>query len=500
MKPVRRSLLAALGSAAIHGLPLISFATCNFGVDIEMPEFEFELTEVEFIDPDQQLDESAPPEPPPEPPPPEPPPPEPPPEEPVVADTEGAEPEPEPEKPKPKFGDKKSKVDSLGPANSNFFMLLAAKKVAGLPYADSIVEIMAALPDFVFIIDGGGFHALRDFDYLVIASPDIRDITQTFIAVEYKLSREEMKAGLDRAAAARGQSIPWQEKDGLLMGNPAPTDGKADWDPRWFVFLDDKVAVYVREEFLPQVLTGPDEKKGKTSGNFVANLTRIRTFAAREPKAGMQMQLKDIYASVKMVKTPFTIPDAVEVMAEAAKAPELVVKMDFLDPPAAEKFEAEWRELLPKFIDDKVPILFRGMARGLYDQIELTREDKGVILRSDFSETQASLILDQIASMSSKMLRRTPEEMEEARRRRIELWEARQGGKVSPSVALDKLAKSKEPLPQPGTPAPKPTPPAGESTPPATPPAGEAPAPPPPESPPQAPPADAPPADAPPPA
>jgi hypothetical protein len=479
VKPLRRSVIAVLGSAVVHGLPLVTFATCSFGVDIELPEFEFELTEVEFIDPDQQLGEGAPePEPEPEPPPPEIPP-EVPPELPPEADSDGAaEPEPEPEKPKPKFGDKKSRVDSLGPANSNFFMLLAAKKVAGLSYADSVVEIMAALPDFIFIIEGGGFHALRDFEYLVIASPDIRDLTQTFLAVEYKLPRAEMQAGLDRAAAERGQKIPWEERDGHLMGNPIPLDpGKRDWDPRWFVFLDDKVAVYVREEFLPQVLTGPDQKKGKTAGNFVANLTKIRTFAAREPKAGLQMQLKDIHASVKMVKTPFTIPDAIEVMAEAAAEPELVVKMEFLDAPAALTFEGEWRDLLPKFIDDRVPILFRGLARGLYDQIELTRDDGGVLLRSKFSKTQATLILDQVAAMSGKMLRRTPEELEESRRRRDELWKARQGGKVPPSVALEQLGQAKLPG--------EATPPAGEASPPA---AGD----PPPASPPVEPPASPP--------
>jgi len=445
VKSARRRTLAVLGTIAIHGLPLVTFSTCSLGIDVEMPEFEFELTEVEFIDPNLELGDGLP-EPEPEPEPVVEPPPEEPPEEPPEGDTDGPEePEPEPE-PKKQFGDKKSRVDKLGPANSNFFMLLNAKKTAGLPYAESIIEIMAALPDFQFVIDGGGFHPLRDFNYLVIASPDIRDVSQTFIAVEYKLTSEEVRAGLNRAAADREQSIEWEERGGFTMGNPKPIgDPESDWDPRWFVFLDNKVAVYVREEFLPSIVDGPDDSKGKTSGNFVANLTKMRRFAAREPKAAMQMQMKDIYASVRMKKTPFTIPDAIEVMAEAAAGPEIVVKMGFLDKPAAEKFEGEWRELLPRFIDDKVPMLMRGMARGLYDQIDLARDNKGVTLRSEFSKTQATLILDQVASISSKMLRRTPEQMEQLRKRRTELWKAREGGKLPPSVALEKL---KTPVPE----------------------------------------------------
>ena len=68
------------------------------------------------------------------------------------------------------------------------------------------MDIMAPLPDFQLIIQGGDFHPLRDFDYIVIASPDIRDITQTFLAVQHRLPMEELKAGLVRAA----------QKDGLL--------------------------------------------------------------------------------------------------------------------------------------------------------------------------------------------------------------------------------------------------------------------------------------------
>ena len=447
VKTDRRRTFAVLGTIAVHGLPLLTSLTCSLGIDVEMPEFEFELTEVEFIDPDQELGDGLPaaePEPEPEV---VPPPVEPPPEEPV-ADSDGAEPEPEPEPEpeKPKFGHKKSRVDKLGPANSNFFMLLNARRTARLPFAESIIEIMAALPDFQFVIDGAGFHPLRDFNYMVIASPDIRDVSQTFLAVEYRLSAQEIKDGLDRAAAGRDQSITWEERGGMMMGNPKPiADPESDWDPRWFVFLDDNVAVYVREEFLPQIISGPDDSKGKTSGNFVANLTKMRRYARREPKAGMQMQMKDIYASIRMKKTPFTIPDAIEIMAEAAAAPEIVVKLQFLDKPAAKKFEGEWKELLPRFIDDKVPLLMRGMARGLYEQISIEREKKGVVLRSEFSKTQATLILDQVAAMSSKMLRRTPEQMEQLRKRRAELWEARDKGKLPPSVALEKL---KTPMPE----------------------------------------------------
>jgi len=433
--PLRRTILASIGSVVLH-VSTIARLSCGFSVDIEMPDIEFELTQMDFVDPDQQLGDQPPPPPPPEPE--------------VIPQPMGPElppeglgPKPEekpPEPPKPKvFGEKTTRVDELGPANSNFYMLLNARKVAGLPFADSIVEIMAPLPDFQFIVDGGGFQALRDFNYLVIASPNLRDLTQTFLAVEYKLSQQEMMAGLERAAEADGEQIEWVERDGRTMGNPRPIkDPDKDFDPRWFVFLDDKVAVYVREEFLPAIASGPDAKKGKTAGNFVANLMKMKTFAAREPRAGLQLVLKDINASVKIKSSPFEIPDGVELMAEAAANPELVIKVDFLDAIAAKRFENQWKTDLPRFIDEKIPFIARGMVRGFYDDTSFELDGKIIHLRSKFSESQASLILDQIAAGSRKMLRRTPEEIEAARLRREEWWKLRQNGKLTPSQALEK--------------------------------------------------------------
>lgn len=479
MTPLRKNILAVLGSLAVHVGPAIPMS-CGFGIDIPLPEFELEVTEMEFIDPEQQLDPSKQEQKPPE-------------QEAVAPPMgpelppEGEGPKPEdkpPEPPKPKvFGEKTSKVDQLGPTGSNFYALLNAKKVAPLVFAESVVEIMAPLPDFQFIIEGGGFHPLRDFNYIVIASPDIRVVTQTFLAVEYKLPQTEIQSGLERAAAGRGEKIEWVVKDGRTMGNPAPIDNpEKDHDPRWFVFLDDKVAVYVREEFLPSITAGPDESKGKTAGNFIANLTKMKTFAAREPRAGLQLVLKDILASIKVKNFPFELPNNVELMAEAAVEPELMIKFEFLDAIAAKRLEKQWQDDLPRFIDEKVPFVARGIVRGFYDSTTFTLDGNKVTLRCPFSEDQAKLILDQIAAGARKMLKKTPEEIEADRKRRDELWEARKNGKLTPSEALDKLSgkdPSKTPKPEP---KPEPAPSPAEPTP-----AGPAP-----EPPAQPPPADLP--------
>jgi hypothetical protein len=480
VKPARRTTLAVLGSLALHVSPLVR-GGCGFDVEFDMPELEFELTELEPVVLDAQIDQKPPESPQPEPeviPPPMGP--EKPPE------GEGPKPaeEEKPPPPKPKFGEKSSKVAELGPASSTAFVFLNAKKVAGLPFADTVVEIMAPQIDFDFIVTGGGFHPLKDFNYLVLASSNIRDYTQTFIAVEYKLAQEEMIAGLNRAAESDGQSIVWEVRDGRMMGNPKPLkDPDKDTDPRWFVFLEDNVGVYVREEFLPSIIAGPDESKGNTVGNYVANLSKLRTFAAREPRAGLQIVVKDISSTVKFRKEPpFPLPDRLELMAEASSSPELVIKGEFLDAVDATKAQNLWADDLAKLIDDKVPFYARFMVRSFYEQTEFTRDDKNVQLRSDFSKEQAKFILEQIAEGARRMLKKTPEQIEADRKRREEMWAARKNGKLTPSEALQQQKQqaggsgaaqppgtSGTPKPAPGgtgAPKPLPTPPAGAPTPP----------------------------------
>ena len=90
MKPARRTTLAVLGSLALHVSPLVR-GGCGFDVDFDMPELEFELTELEPVVLDAQLDQKPPESPQPEPE--------------VIPPPMGPEKPPEGEGPKPIFVD-----------------------------------------------------------------------------------------------------------------------------------------------------------------------------------------------------------------------------------------------------------------------------------------------------------------------------------------------------------------------------------------------------------
>lgn len=450
----------------LHVAPLV-YGLLGFNPTIDV-DFELEFTEVELIDPDQIQGTSPPPpvKPLPAPPVPDakPTPPEPTPTPEPAPKPEP--PKPEPEKPTNDLGKKTSEVDQLGPTNSTYFVMLVPKKIRKLSFADKALDIMAPLPDFQYLIAGGGFDALRDFDHIVVASPDLRDWRQTFLAVDYRVSRAEVQAAIERAAAANEEKVEWIEENGIIRGNPRPIDDdEPDVDTRWFVLLEDKVAVYVREEFLPHILkdeVGDD----KTAGNYVANLAKLRTFAARQPTAGMQVVLKEMKRALKKSTLPFELPDTIELSAEAVEDPELLVRGEFASVVEAKAFEKWWNETVPAFFDKSLQL---KIAKGMfYDAVEIERNDKEIKLRAQFTAKQATLILTFIADNNAKYLKKSTEKLAELRALRKENWLKRKNGKLPPS-ALD----GDEPM-QPKEPAP----PAGDAsggdpaeTPPVTPPA-----------------------------
>lgn len=447
-----RKPLSFVASLVGHLVVLGGFANgwaLRCSSDIEIPEIELELTEVELIDPEMLQGEEAAPVP--EPPPPAEPPPKPP-EEPKPEIKEDApkppeepKPEPPPEE-KPKFAAKGSEADKLAPPQSTFHMLLVPKKIRKLPFSQQVLDIMAPLPDFELLIDKGRFDALRDFDHIVIASPNIQDWTQTFLAVDYRISREEVQRAIERAAAADGNVIEWIEDGGPLRGNPRPKDPEAD-DPdnRWFVFLEGKVAIYVREEFLPSILAGPAGDDRKTAGNFVANLAKLRRFADRQPEAGMQLVFKGIRRSLKKgIKVggkplPFKIPDELEISASAAEEPELVIRFEFETAADAKTF-GEWWE--SEVLLDALDFGTKLVAGPIYRQLAVERDGVRVALRGQLTTDQTVMLMGAIAKGSAQIARKSPAEIAEMRQRRIDALKARRGGKLPPSALDPKAPKA----------------------------------------------------------
>ncbi len=421
MSDARRRTVASVVTVLMHGslfLGAFTFVPAPLDVDIDI---EFDMMEVDLIDPDaiQGTDVNAePPEPEPEPAAPE--------EEPDKDEPEPAEPEPvevppdppveEPvvdEGPKRDLGQKTSRVNKLGPPSANYHILISTRNVRKLPFGQSAMDMIGPLPDFEYLVKKGGFDPLQDFDHVLIASSNLRSLTQTFLAVDYRISREEVKTKIETAVRNSEQTIEWKDSGGILSGNPVPADGSADDDPRHFVLLEEKIAVLVRPEFLPAIL---QEEVGdeKTAANFVAELTKLRRYASRIPTAGVQAVAHDLHAALKRKSAgAFELPNDLEFTVEARKAPEFNIRLQFVGAAGAQAFVGWWNGQFRDFIDGNLTA--KIMLGGLIDDIEVEQKGREVTVWGELEQAQVELILTTVGSMVEKEQARVRERAAERR-------------------------------------------------------------------------------------
>ncbi len=401
MSVARRTGLAVVSTVLTHGMLFVgafTFVPPPLDIDIEI---EFDMLEVDLVDPDmiQGNDPNAkPPEPEAPPPEPEPEPTQPEPEPPSEPESKDEPPvPPEEEGPKRDLGKRRSKVSKLGPPNANYHILLSTRNIRKLDFAEQAMKTIEPLPDFRYLVDKGGFDPLKDFDHVLIASSNLRSVTQTFLAVDHRISTEAVKAKIEDAVEASNETIEWTDHDGILSGNPVPADGSKDTDPRHFVLLKKKVAVLVRPEFLAAVV-GDEVGEEKTAANFVSELTKLRRYSRRIPTAGLQFMAHDVLASVKRKSAGgFELPNDVEFTMEAQPDPEFHLRLKFSSIVAAKQFVSWWNVGFRKFIDGNLTA--KIMLGSVIGDIEVSRSRAEVRLWGELEKSQIELILTSAASV-----------------------------------------------------------------------------------------------------
>lgn len=414
----------------MHGALLLSgFSLIPGPLDVDI-DLEFDMIEVDLVDVDaiQGTDVNA--EPVPEPPkeaePEEPPAEEPPAEEPPAEEPPKEEPVVD-EGPKRDLGKRKSKVAKLGPPSSNYHVLLSTRNIRKLPFGQDAMDMIAPLPDFRYLVDKGGFDPLKDTNHILVASSNLRSVTQTFLAVDHTISREAMKTKIEAAARNSKQTIEWKEQGDALSGNPVPADGSADDDPRHFVLLKGNIAVLVRPEFLPAVL-GDEVGKEKTAANFVGELTKLRRYARRIPTAGVQAVAHDLHAALKKTSTgSFELPNDIEFTMEARKNPEFHLRLKFMNAAGAKTFLGWWNGKFRDFIDGSLTT--KMMLGGIIDDIEVEQKRREVTIWGELERAQIELILKTMGSVVEKEQKR----VQKQRRKRDAANKARQERRGTPA-------------------------------------------------------------------
>lgn len=455
----RRHSLAITVSVVVHAITLL-WGMFGWTPKITVPEIDLEFTEVKLIDPDLLQGLSGEPEPPPEPPPPDPtPPPEPPPEPEPEPDTKAEDEQKKKEEEERKkkeaeekrkkaeerrkkkaeqrknFAKKGTSADQLSPPTSKFHVLLVPKTLKKLPFAEKGFALLEPWPDFDFLVRKGGLDPLQDFNHIVIASANITDATETFLAVDFRPSRAKVKKAIERAVEKSGQEIEWVESGGYLQGAPRPKGGKKDVDDRVFVFHPKKkIAMLIRKPYLDQALADDDTVVSDAKGSpreFVNNLVRVRKFAAEQPLAGMQLKVADLSSSFsglslgKILRSmglaapaDLATPDSIEVSIEASKNPILVLKLGYADLVDAKQFQFWFDEDLGDALKNAVggAVWTFGGVRVLFEAFSASREDTVVAIRGELEQKQIETILDFVVGTTKSVTKNADEQRAKKRK------------------------------------------------------------------------------------
>ncbi len=153
---------------------------------------------------------------------------------------------------------------NYGPEGSRLTALLRLDRLRASPfgsgYLAAIDQLLVLLPDRRRLLDGTGLDLYRDFDALLIATPEPRNDKVTFLAARHHLKDATLQAALDRGAAATGHTIEWRLEDGRPVGvrrMRAAARGQAigfDLDDRIFVLPQPSLAVMAPPAYAEQLL------------------------------------------------------------------------------------------------------------------------------------------------------------------------------------------------------------------------------------------------------
>jgi hypothetical protein len=159
---------------------------------------------------------------------------------------------------------------NYGPEGSRLTALLRLDRLRASASKSSTVaaidQLLVLLPDRRRLLDGTGLDLYRDFDALLIATPEPRNDKVTFLAARHHLKDAALRAALDRGAAAGGYAIAWRSEDGRPVGVRRPRAAAAgesagfNLDDRILVLPQPFLAVMAPPAYAERLLGRPARK------------------------------------------------------------------------------------------------------------------------------------------------------------------------------------------------------------------------------------------------
>jgi hypothetical protein len=195
---------------------------------------------------------------------------------------------------------------SNGPEGSRLLALLRLDRLRASPDSESTIaavdRLLLMLPDRHRLIDGTGLDLYRDFDSLLIATPNPRDDAVTFLAARHHLMDNAIKAALDRGAKAAKKPITWRTIEGRPYGIRQRDKGASptamDRDDRILVLPLPALAIMAPPPYAA-LLLGRDVMAPPTSASAVDGGGADARAGGRDGKPTGQPNWREIAARIE---------------------------------------------------------------------------------------------------------------------------------------------------------------------------------------------------------
>ena len=319
-----------------------------------------------------------------------------------------------------------------GPEGSRLTALLRLDRLRESPQAAATIavvdQLLRRLPDRRRLIDGTGLDLYRDFEALLIATPNPLDDAVTFLAVRHRLSDENLMAALARGAEAAGRPLTFRTEGGRPVGVRSPrrapgTDGGivVERDDRLLILPQPGLAIIAPPAYAALLL--PDRAPpsgGAADAGARPEVTpeeRWRSLVARidaedgalPDGAVLMMTASNLLSSggrrrpgrapAPELTAPggLTLPPYATVVVGTAPRPFLEATAEFARTADAIAWENRWPGLKQTLLGS--PLLLLSGFSSIVARTEATRDDAAFILRTTASQEEMRRVLATIANL-----------------------------------------------------------------------------------------------------
>ncbi len=181
---------------------------------------------------------------------------------------------------------------SNGPEGSRLIALLRLDRLRASPDSERTIaavdRLLSLLPDRHRLIDGTGLDLYRDFDTLLIATPNPTDDAVTFLAAQHHLADRAIKAALDRGAKAAHKPIVWRTVEGRPVGirRQDKSAGRLDRDDRILALPTPELAIMATPAYASQMLGQAAVSPSTTQAPVDAGSPDAGAGVGEKPSAG----------------------------------------------------------------------------------------------------------------------------------------------------------------------------------------------------------------------